>query len=62
MVSAFFLTWSIWFTVLFLLWTVSGVIRRLDAKVLDVFLGSVVFSFLASLPSFYGVFKLLEAL
>lgn len=62
MISAFFVTFSLWFSLLFITWMFSQIYRKGNAKVLDVFLYSLVFGLMATIPSFYGIYKLLELL
>ena len=62
MFSAFFVTWSVWFTFLFATWFGFGVARKSNTTIWDMFLAALIFSFLATIPSFYGVYKLLGGL
>ena len=61
MISAFFTTWSIWFTFLLLgmFFMVTRKKRKKPFKVADLFLFSLVHSFLFTIPSFWGFYKLL---
>jgi len=60
MISAFFISWSGWFIFLMFFVLSLAAINKKAVEVMDLFIACVLFSFLFSIPSFYGVFKLME--
>lgn len=62
MISAFFAAFSGWFTILFLVMLGLSTRSKKGVAVLDMFIGSLIFGFLCAIPTFYGVYVLLEKL
>lgn len=59
MISSYFITLSIWFTIIFLIFLIRDLKSSDDHGFFRIFSYSLIVSLFLSLPTFYGMYKLL---